>query len=153
LESRGGECTFEGKIVFSDVGLGGDLMGVDAVSESKLFYTRGIFLPEKVRNSKIVVCRLQKRLRQSAPTHSAIYLESKHIPRLLRDIAFAEFLEESRIILWITQDRHASMILCSGTKKGDAADINFLDGLFNFDKRLCNGFLEGIEVADDIINL
>jgi hypothetical protein len=57
-----GTSTFEGEIVFSDVGLGGDLMGVDAVSESKLLYARGIFLPEKIRDGKIVVCRLQKRL-------------------------------------------------------------------------------------------
>lgn len=45
------------------------------------------------------------------------------------------------------------MVLCGGAKKGDAADINFLDGIVNLDKRFCNGFLEGIEVADDIVDL
>jgi hypothetical protein len=152
---RGWVCgvfTFEGQIVFSDVGLGGDLMGVDAVSESKLFYSRGIFLSEKVRDGKIVVCGLQERLDNLARTHAANYLESKHIPRLLRDIAFAKFLEKSRIVLWITQHRHTSMVLGSGTKEGDAADIDLLDSLFNLDKWLCNGFLEGVEVADDIVN-
>jgi hypothetical protein len=61
-----GVCTFEGQIVFSDVGLRGNLMGVDAVSESKLFYSRSIFLPEKVRDGKVVVGGLQKRLENLA---------------------------------------------------------------------------------------
>ena len=54
--------TFEGEIVFSDVGLGRDLMGVYAVSESKLYCSMGIFFPEKVGDGKIIVRRLQEGL-------------------------------------------------------------------------------------------
>jgi len=63
----GGKGTFEGEIAFSDVGLGWDLMGVYAVSESKLFCSMGIFFPEIVGDGKIIVCSLQEGLQVNSP--------------------------------------------------------------------------------------
>jgi len=80
------------------------------------------------------------------------YLESEHVPRLLTNLALSEFLEKGRIILRITKDGNASVVLCSGSEESYPADIDFLDGLFDFDIGFCDGLFEGVEVADDVIH-
>lgn len=45
------------------------------------------------------------------------------------------------------------MVLCSGSEKGDSANINFFDSLIDGDVDLGNGFLEWVKVADNKVDL
>jgi hypothetical protein len=57
--------TFEWEISFSDVCLCGDLMGIHTIAQGELFLCRSILLSEKIRNSEIVIGRLEKCLNKS----------------------------------------------------------------------------------------
>lgn len=49
-----------------------------------------------------------------------VYLESKHVPGFLADIAFTEFFEEGRIIIRITEDSNSRVVLCGSAQESNS---------------------------------
>ncbi len=68
------------------------------------------------------------------------------------DLARLQLLEESCIVDRIAEDGHTSVVLGRGPDKGDTTNVDLLYRLWNRDVDLGDGVLEGIEVADDIVD-
>lgn len=84
---------------------------------------------------------------------SLLYLQSKDIASILRDITISKLRNDSGVILRIRDDGDASMVLGSSTQKSDTTNVNLLNSLGNGDTLLGNGFLERIQIADNNIDL
>lgn len=80
-------------------------------------------------------------------------LESIPVSALLCDLTLLKLAQEASVVLGITQDGDALVVLGSSADEGHATDIDLLDSLGDADVDLGDGVLEGIEVADNKVHL
>lgn len=117
-------------------------MRVGAISKgSVLFAVAGVLLAEELGDSSIVVGSMLESLEGIAVTAG------------LGDLALLELLEEASVIVRIAENSDALVVLGGSTDKSNTTDVNLLNGLRDADVDLGDGILEGVEVADDIIDL
>ncbi len=117
-------------------------MGVGAVAERQILLAiGGVLLAEEVGNGGVVVGSVLKGL------------EGVQLPARLLDFAGLELLEELGVVVWVAQDGDASVVLRGGADESDTADIDLLNSLGHRDVNLGNRVLEGVQVADDVVDL
>jgi hypothetical protein len=80
-------------------------------------------------------------------------LEGVLLPALLGDLALLQLLEELMVVLGVAEDGDTAVVLCGGAKKGDSSNVNLLDGLGDGHVDLVDGVLEGVQVADNVVDL
>lgn len=116
-------------------------MRIGAVSQRDLLNTiASILFAEEVRDGGIVVGGVFEGL------------ECILLTNFLRDVAFIEFLEKIVIIFRIAEDGYSGVVLGRGSNKSDASNVDFFHGFRNGDVDLSNGVLEGVEVANNIVD-
>lgn len=117
-------------------------MRVGAISKGAvLFAVAGVLLAEELGDSSIVVGSMLKSLEGIAVTAG------------LSDLALLELLEEASVVVRVAEDSDALVVLGGSTDKSNTTNVNLLNGLRDADVDLGDGILEGVEVADDIIDL
>ena len=132
----------EGKLALLDVGSSRLLVGVGTITEREVLETvASILLAEEVGDGSIVVGGVLEGL------------EGIELTAGVLDLARLELLEELGVVVGVAQDGDTSVVLGGGADKGDTANIDLLDGLGNGDVDLGHSILEGVKVADDIVNL
>ncbi|TLD22845.1 hypothetical protein PspLS_07561 [Pyricularia sp. CBS 133598] len=132
----------EGQLTLPGEGGGGLLVGVGAVAEGEVLQAvRGVLLAEEVGDGGVVVGRVLKGL------------EGVELAARLLDLAAVELLEELGVVGRVAQDGDARVVLCGGADQGDAANVDLLNGLGDGDVDLGDGVLEGVQVADDVVDL
>lgn len=132
----------EGQVALGDIGGSGLLVGVGAVSESKLLLAvTGVLLAEELGDGGIVVGSVLEGF------------EGVLVSAGLGDLSLLELLEETGIILGVAEDGDTLVVLGGSTDEGDTTNVNLLNGLGDADIDLGYSVLEGVEVADDIVDL
>lgn len=140
--SGGSGKDLEGKVSRCNIGLGGFLVGVSSVTEGELLDTlSGVSLTEELGDGAIVVGSVLESL------------QGVELAGSLGDLSLLELLKEVRVVLGVGKDGDARVVLCGGTEEGDSTDVNLLDGLGDGDIDLSDGVLEGVQVADDVVDL
>lgn len=118
------------------------LMRVGAISQGEvLVAVTGVLLAEKVRNGSVVVGSVLKGL------------EGISVAARLGNFALLELLEEASVVVGVAEDGDTLVVLCGGAQQRDAANVDLLDSLGDADVDLGDGLLEGVQVADDVVDL
>ncbi|KAH6608706.1 hypothetical protein Trco_002052 [Trichoderma cornu-damae] len=68
-------------------------------------------------------------------------------------VSRARLAQEASVVVGVAEDGDPLVVLGGGADQSHAANVNLLDGLGDADVDLGNGILEGVQVADDIVNL
>ncbi|KAI6770355.1 hypothetical protein HG530_004984 [Fusarium avenaceum] len=132
----------EGQVALADVGSSGLLVRVGTISEGAVLVTvTGVFLAEELRDGGIVVGSVLERL------------EGVSVTATLGDLALLELLKETSVVVGVAEDGNALVVLGGSTNQGNTTNINLLDGLGDADVDLGDGVLEGVKVADNIVDL
>lgn len=131
----------EGKVSQGHKCLGGFLVGVGAVTKRKHCAVLGVLFAEEVGNGGVVLGGLFKGLK------------GESVAGVGGNGAGSEFLDEDMVVDGIREDGDTGVVLCSGTKKSDTSNVNFLDGLVDGDIYFGDGFLEGVKIANDKVDL
>lgn len=131
----------EGELALGDKGLGGLLVGVGAVSKGQHGNVLGVLLAEEVSNHGVVLGGVLKGL------------ESKSVAGLVGDLALLELAHKAGVVIGVGKDGDTGVVLGGGAQKSNTTNIDFLDGLVNGDVDLGDGLLEGVEVANDVVDL
>lgn len=140
--ARGAVQHLEGKVGRLHEGGGGLLVGVGTVAElGVLLAVGGVARTEEGRDVIIVVGRVLKSL------------ESIAVAAGLLDLASLKLLQELGVVVRVAQDRDAGVVLGSSSDERNATDVDLLDGLRNSDVGLRDRLLEGVQVADDVVDL
>jgi hypothetical protein len=117
-------------------------VGVGAVSESAVLVAiASVLLAEELGDSGIVVGSVLEGL------------ESVSVAAALADIALFELLEEASVVVGVAEDGNTLVVLGGSADESDTTDVDFLDSLGDADVDLGDSVLEGVEVADDVVNL
>lgn len=118
------------------------LVGVGTVAQGELFVAgASVLLAEEARDGSVIVGSVLKGL------------EGICVAAGLADAAALELLEEASVVVGVAEDGDALVVLGSSTDQSDAANVDLLDSLGDADVGLGNGLLEGVEVADDVVDL
>lgn len=134
--------SLEGERTLRSKGRSRLLVGVSTVAQSKLLVAAaGVLLAEEARDGSVVVSSVFKGL------------EGVSVAALLADVAALELLEEASVVGRVAEDGDALVVLGRGTDQSDAANVDLLDSLGDADVGLGNGLLEGVEVADNVVDL
>lgn len=80
-------------------------------------------------------------------------LQGVSVSALLGDLALLQLTEEASVVLRITQNCDTLVVLRSSADESNAANVNLLNSFWDADVDLGNGVLEGVEVADDEVDL
>lgn len=80
-------------------------------------------------------------------------LESIAVAARVADLALLKLAQEASIVVGVAEDGDPLVVLGSSADERHAANINLLDGLGDADVDLGNSILEGVQVADDVVNL
>lgn len=140
--ARGTTEGLEGQLGGAGIGGGGLLVRVGAVAEGQvLFAVTGVLLAEEVGDGSVVVGRVFKGL------------EGVSVAARLGDLALLELLEEASVVVGVREDGDTLVVLGGGTDESDSTNVDLLDGLGDADVDLGNSLLEGVQVADDIVDL
>lgn len=132
----------EGKAALRNVGGSGLLMGVSAVSESAvLVAVASVLLAEELRDGSIIVGSVLEGL------------EGVSVAAALGDLALLELLEEASVVVGVAEDGNALVVLGSSADQSNTTNIDFLNSFGDADVDLGDSVLEGVEVADDVVNL
>ena len=132
----------EGEVALGDIGGSGLLVGVGAVSESAvLVAVASILLAEELGDGGIVIGSVLEGL------------EGVSVAAALGDLALLELLEETSVVVGVAEDGNSLVVLGGSTDKSNTTNIDFLNSLGDADVDLGDGVLEGVQVADDVVNL
>lgn len=80
-------------------------------------------------------------------------LEGISVSARLGDFALLKLLQEAGVVLGIAEDRDTTVVLGGSADKSHATNVNFFNGLGDADVDLGNSVLEGVKVADNIVDL
>lgn len=120
------------------------LVGIGAVSQRKeLLAVSSVLLPEEFRDSTVVCgCLLES-------------LERISLPVLLRDLAIVvlKLGKEVVVVAGVADDGDARVVLGRSSQQSDTADVNLLYSLGDRDVDPGHGLREGVQVADDEVDL
>jgi hypothetical protein len=119
------------------------LVGVGAIAQGQeLIALAGVLLAEEVGDGAVVGRRLLEGL------------EGVALAALLRDLAVVlELGQQVVVVVGVADDGDAGVVLCGSAQEGDAANVNLLDGLGDGDVDAGDGLGEGVQVADDKVDL
>lgn len=132
----------EGQLLRDAVSSSRLLVRVGTISKGHvLLAVAGVLLAEEARDGSVVVGRVLKGL------------EGVSVSARLGNFALLKLLQETSVVLGIAEDGNTSVVLGGGTDQGHATNVNLLNGLGDADVDLGNGVLEGVQVADDIVDL
>lgn len=132
----------EGQLRVLHEGGGRLLVGVGAVAQRDVLVTvAGVLLAEELGDGRVVVGSVLKSL------------EGVHLAAGIGDVALLELGQEVVVVVGVAEDGDARVVLCGGADQGDTANVNLLDGLGDGDVDLGDCVLEGVQVADDIVDL
>lgn len=132
----------EGQLALGDVGSSGLLVRVSAISQRhELVAIAGVLLAEELGDGGVVVGSVLKGL------------EGVSVAAGLGDLALLELSEEASVVVGVAEDGDSLVVLGSGSDEGNAANVNLLDSLGDADVDLGDSVLEGVEVADDVVDL
>jgi len=132
----------EGEVALGDVGGSGLLVGVGAVSESAvLVAVASVLLAEELGDGGIVIGSVLEGL------------EGVSVAAALGDLALLELLEETSVVVGVAEDGNSLVVLGSSADKSNTTNVDFLNSLGDADVDLGDSVLEGVQVADDVVNL
>ena len=118
------------------------LVGVGAVAQRELLQTvASVLLAEEARDGGVVVGGLLEGLQGIVLAASLV------------DGTSLELLEELVVVGGVRQNGDTLVVLGRSAEQSDTTDIDLLDGLVNGDVDLGDGLLEGVQVANDEVNL
>ena len=132
----------EGQLSIVGESSGGLLVRVGTVAQSHvLVAVASVLLAEVARDGTVIVgCVFES-------------LEGVSVAAGLADFSRFKLLEESGVVVGVAEDSDTLVVLGSSTDQSDTTNVNLFDGLGDADVGLGNGVLEGIEVADNVVNL
>lgn len=132
----------EGQLALGHEGRSGLLMRVGTVAERELGHTvASVLLAEEARDSSVVVGGLLEGLQ-------GVLLAAS-----LGDLTGLKLLEELGVVSGVGEDSHTLVVLGRSAEQSHTTDINLLDGLVDSDVHLGDGLLEGVQVADNEVDL
>lgn len=132
----------EGQLALGHESGSGLLVRVGTVAERELRHAiASILLAEEARDSSVIVGGLLEGLQ-------GVLLAAS-----LGDLTGLELLEEFRVVSGVRQDSDTLVVLGCGAEQSHTTDINLLNGLVDGDVDLGDGLLEGVQVADDEVDL
>lgn len=140
--SRSASKSLEGELALSHESGGGLLVGVGAVSESSVLVTvASVLLSEELGDGGIVVGSVLEGL------------EGIGVAARLGDLALLKLAQEASVVVGVAKDGDTLVVLGCSTDKGNTTNIDLLDGLGDADVDLGDGVLEGVQVADNVVDL
>lgn len=132
----------EGKVALGNVGGSRLLVGVGAVSESAvLVAVTSVLLAEELGDGGIVVGSVLEGL------------EGVSVAAALGDIALLKLLEEASVVVGVAEDGNTLVVLGGSADESNTTNVDLFDSLGDADVDLGDSVLEGVEVADDVVNL
>lgn len=141
-EARGSAKNLEWHLLVLHECSSGLLVGVGTVAEGNVLDTvAGVLLAEEVRDGSIVVCSMLE------------CLQCVQLPGGVTDLTLLELQQEVVVGVGVAQDGDSGVVLCGSTNQGDSTNVNLFNSLGDGDIDLGDSVLEGVQVADDIVNL
>ena len=115
---------------------------VGTISKSSVLVTiASVLLAEELGDSSVVIGSVLESLKGVS------------VAARLGDLTLLELAEEASVVFGVTENGNTLVVLGSSTNEGNTTDIDLLNGLGDADVDLGDGVLEGVKVANNVVDL